>query len=40
MAEIGNFLSDTSRDIYELSIWLENTLSDDYDELSAEQPQA
>ena len=40
MTKIKHFLEETPKDIYEFSIWLEDTLVDDYDAMAAEQPEA
>lgn len=40
MKKIADFLENTPKDIYEFSIWLEDTLVDDYDAMAAEQPEA
>lgn len=40
MEQIGEFLENTPKDIYELSIILEDMLVDDYDEMHEEQPEA
>ncbi|MGT2896172.1 hypothetical protein JavanS175_0001 [Streptococcus satellite phage Javan175] len=40
MKKIADFLENTPKDIYEFSIWLEDTLVDDYDAMAAEQPRA
>lgn len=40
MTKIKYFLEETPKDIYEFSIWLEDTLVDDYDAMAAEQPEA
>lgn len=38
--KIGDFLDHTPKDIYEFSVFLEDTLADDYDGLHKEQPGA
>ena len=40
MNKIGDFLDYPPDDIYEFSVSLEDTLTDDYDELHEEQPGA
>lgn len=40
MEQIGEFLENTPKDIYEFSIILEDMLVDDYDEMHEEQPEA
>lgn len=40
MKKISDFLENTPADIFEFSLWLEDTLVDDYDAMAAEQPEA
>ncbi|HFI0037947.1 TPA: hypothetical protein ACGOXV_001255 [Streptococcus suis] len=40
MQKIADFLENTPADIFEFSIWLEDTLVDDYDAMATEQPEA
>lgn len=40
MNKINDFLTNQQSDIYEFSIWLEDTLVDEYDELYKENPEA
>lgn len=40
MTKIDDFLNNTPADIFEFSIWLEDTLVDNYDIMAAEQPRA
>lgn len=40
MKKISDFLENTPADIFEFSLWLEDTLVDDYDAMAVEQPKA
>lgn len=40
MQKIAEFLKNTPADIFEFSLWLEDTLVDDYDAMVEEQPEA